>query len=264
VNEKPGEIHHGSVAELLRTAASRLTPRGSPDRIVEGVLSSGVDRFFVADSPVRRVYVGAGPRGILRFVQRGGSPEDFARSYRRRFKRLLVEATDAETRDLAGKMAAVLAGERAEVSLDLSETTPFQRRVLEVVRGIPHGEVRPYLWVAREAGNPGASRAVGNVMANNPVPLLVPCHRVVRNDGLTGNYAFGAGEKVRLLELEGVAPDEIAHAPYVATPTTRIVCHATCRNARRIRPDNRRPFRSVREAVAAGYRPCRVCRPVMT
>ncbi len=263
MNEKPGETHHGSVAELLRTAASRLTPRGSPDRLVEGVLSSAVDRFFVADSPIGGVYVGVGPSGV-RFVRRGGSPEDFVRSYRRRFKRLLVEATDAETRDLARKVAAAFAGERAEVPLDLSETTSFQRRVLEVVRGIPRGEVRPYLWVAREAGNPGASRAVGTVMANNPVPLLVPCHRVVRNDGRTGNYAFGAGEKVRLLELEGVAPDEISQAPYVATPNTMIVCHATCRNARRIRPDNRKPFRSVREAVAAGYRPCRVCRPVVT
>jgi methylated-DNA-[protein]-cysteine S-methyltransferase len=99
-------------------------------------------------------------------------------------------------------------------------------------------------------------------MANNPVPLIVPCHRVVRNDGRTGSYAFGAGEKVRLLKLEGVSPREIADAPYVATPTTGVVCHATCRNARRIRPENRRPFRSIREATNAGYRPCRVCRPV--
>jgi len=156
-----------------------------------------------------------------------------------------------------------LAGERVEVPLDLSGTTPFQRRVMEVVGGIPRGEVRPYAWVAREAGARGASRAVGNVMAGNPVPLLVPCHRVVRNDGKTGSYAFGAGEKVRLLEGEGVSPRELARAPYVATPTTGIVCHATCRNARRIRPENRRPFRGVDAAISAGYRPCKVCRPVV-
>jgi methylated-DNA-[protein]-cysteine S-methyltransferase len=99
-------------------------------------------------------------------------------------------------------------------------------------------------------------------MANNPVPLLVPCHRVVRNDGRTGSYAFGAGEKVRLLKLEGVSPGEIAGTPYVATPTTGIVCHATCRHARNIRPEYRRPFRSIGEATDAGYRPCEVCRPV--
>jgi methylated-DNA-[protein]-cysteine S-methyltransferase len=99
-------------------------------------------------------------------------------------------------------------------------------------------------------------------MANNPIPLIVPCHRVVRNDGHTGSYAFGAGEKVRLLRLEGVSPEEIAGAPYVGTPTTGIVCHATCRNARRITPENRCSFRSVGSAVEAGYRPCKVCRPV--
>jgi O-6-methylguanine DNA methyltransferase len=117
-------------------------------------------------------------------------------------------------------VAAALAGERVEVPLDLTHVTPFQRRVLETVRGIPRGEVRPYVWVAREAGSPGASRAVGNVMANNPIPLIVPCHRVVRNDGHTGSYAFGAGEKVRLLELEGVSPGEISGSPYVATPAS--------------------------------------------
>ena len=118
------------------------------------------------------------------------------------------------------------------------------------------------LPTAREAPGDPASRAVGNIMANNPIPLLVPCHRVVRNDGHTGSYAFGAEEKVRLLKLEGVSTGEIAVSPYVATPTTGIVCHATCRNARRIQPENRLPFRSVREATEAGYRPCKVCRPV--
>ena len=100
-------------------------------------------------------------------------------------------------------------------------------------------------------------------MASNPVPLLIPCHRVVKNDGSTGNYAFGAEEKIRLLEGEGVPTAEISIHPYVATPTTNIVCHATCRNARRIKPENRRHFRSAKEAVGAGYRPCKVCRPVV-
>ncbi len=104
---------------------------------------------------------------------------------------------------LAERTAAALAGEKIEVPVDLSETTPFQRRVLEVVAGIPRGEVRPYAWVAREAGSPKASRAVGSVMANNPVPLLVPCHRVVRNDGRTGQYAFGAGKKSGCSKVRG-------------------------------------------------------------
>ncbi len=245
---------------LLRETASRIAPGGDPAVLVDGVLAGATDSFFGVDSPLGTVYVAAGPEGV-RYLAPAASEEEFASRYRERFGRFVVPADRVE--GLGEKVAAALAGERTEVPLDLSRATPFQRRVLETVRGIPRGEVRPYVWVAREAGSPGASRAVGNIMANNPIPLLVPCHRVVRNDGHTGSYAFGAGEKVRLLELEGVSPQEIAGSPYVATPTTGIVCHATCRNARRIRPENRRPFRSLRAATSAGYRPCKVCRPVV-
>ena len=68
---------------------------------------------------------------------------------------------------------------------------------------VPLGEVRPYAWFPREAGSPKACRAMGSVMANNPVPLLVPCHRVVRNDGRTGQYAFGAGKKSGCSKVRG-------------------------------------------------------------
>ncbi len=248
------------VAELLQVA-ERIAPPPDLASLVERALGGATDSFFDADSPIGPVYVAVGAAGV-RYVAPAASAEEFARGYRRRFGRLLVEAAEDKAEDLKLRVSAALAGERIEVPVDLSETTPFQRRVLETVRGIPGGEVRPYVWVAREAGAPGASRAVGNVMANNPVPLLVPCHRVIRNDGRTGSYAFGAGQKIRLLEREGVSPRELAKAPYLATPTTGIVCHATCRDARRIRPENRRHFRSVGEATAAGYRPCKVCRPV--
>ena len=254
------ETGDGRVSGLLGEAASLLTPRADPNRLVDRIVARGTDRMFSCESPLGEIYVGVSDKGV-RLVGRTGSPEQFARRYRERFGRLLSWGTDAKTRELAERMAAALSGEKIEVPVDLSETTPFQRRVLEVVAGIPRGEVRPYAWVAREAGSPKASRAVGTAMANNPVPLLVPCHRVVRNDGTTGRYAFGAKEKVGLLEAEGVPVGELAGFPYLATPTTGIVCHATCRNARRIRPENRRPFRSVKDATAAGYRPCKVCRP---
>ena len=251
------------VADLLKEAAGRAPARGDPEAFVERALARGTDRFFACGSPLGEVYVGVGEGGV-RMVGRAASPGEFARRYKARFGRLLSEGADARTRRLAERVARALAGERVEVPVDLSGTTHFQRRVLEVVAGIPRGEVRPYGWVAREAGSPKASRAVGTVMANNPLPLVVPCHRVVRNDGTTGNYAFGAPEKVGLLRGEGVPGEEIAGTPYLATPTTGIVCHATCRNARRIRSENRRRFRSVGEALEAGYRPCKVCRPTVT
>lgn len=248
---------------MLGDAAGRLgVARGDSDEAVERVLSRGTDRLFSCDSPLGEVYVGVSEGGV-RLLSRAASPEEFVRRYRERFGRLLSWGTNEKTRRLAERMASALAGEKVEVPADLSGTTPFQRRVLEVVKGIPRGEVRPYAWVAREAGSPKASRAVGTVMANNPVPLVIPCHRVVRNDGTTGNYAFGAKEKVELLEGEGVPVEELAGTPYLATPTTGIFCHATCRNARRIRPENRRRFRSSEAATDAGFRPCKVCRPVV-
>jgi len=258
--ERPDEER---AVELLRDVATRLeASRGDPSESVERVLARGTDRLFSCDSPLGEVYVGVSERGV-RLVGRAASPEGFARRYRERFGRLLSWGMDETTRRLAERVAAALAGEKVEVPADLSGTTPFQRRVLEIVKGIPRGEVRPYAWVAREAGSPKASRAVGTVMANNPFPLVVPCHRIVRNNGTTGQYAFGAEEKVELLEGEGVPVGELAGSPYLATPTTGIFCHATCRNARRIRPEDRRRFRSTEAAVKAGYRPCEVCRPVV-
>ena len=261
MNEPFAERDAERMRALLRETGERIAPGSDPGVLVDGVLAGATDSFFAVDSPIGRVYVAAGPDGV-RFLAPASSPEEFVRRYRERFGRLVSPAAEDRVESLERKVAAALAGARAEVPLDLAGTTPFRRRVLEVVKDIPRGEVRPYVWVAREAGSPGASRAVGNVMATNPVPLLVPCHRVVRNDGRTGSYAFGVDEKVRLLKLEGVSPEEIEDSPYVATPTTGVVCHATCRNARRIRPQNRRTFRSVKEATEAGFRPCKVCRPV--
>jgi methylated-DNA-[protein]-cysteine S-methyltransferase len=251
------------VARLLAESALRLTPRGDPEGFVERVLTRATDRLFTCHSPLLgELYVGVSQSGV-RLIGEAASPEEFVRRYRERFDRLLSWGTDESTRRIVRRVAAALAGEKGEVPADLAGTTPFQRKVLEVVKGIPRGEVRPYAWVAREAGSPKASRAVGTAVANNPVPLLIPCHRVVRNDGTTGNYAFGASEKVELLEGEGVSVGELAGSPYLATPTTGIFCHATCRNARRIRPENRRRFRSARAAARAGFRPCKVCRPVV-
>jgi methylated-DNA-[protein]-cysteine S-methyltransferase len=76
--------------------------------------------------------------------------------------------------------------------------------VLETVRSIPHGEVRSYGWVARQIGKPKAARAVGQALAANPMPLVVPCHRVIGSDGSLTGFTGGLKMKKRLLELEGV------------------------------------------------------------
>lgn len=80
--------------------------------------------------------------------------------------------------------------------------TPFTKSVYRVVSGIPLGEVRTYAWVAKNAGYPGASRAVGQALKRNPWPLIIPCHRVVPSSGGIGGYAWGVRSKAMLLELE--------------------------------------------------------------
>jgi len=78
----------------------------------------------------------------------------------------------------------------------------FAKRVYRVVSRIPLGQVRSYKWVAKRAGSPGAYRAVGEVLKRNPYPLIIACHRVIRDNGQTGGYVFGAKQKKFLLSLE--------------------------------------------------------------
>ena len=105
---------------------------------------------------------------------------------------------------------------------------------------IPRGEVRPYGWIAAEIGRPKAVRAVGTALGHNPVPLIVPCHRVVRSDGMIGQYSLGGPENKRtILAEEGANPDELealarAGVRYFGSDTTRIYCLPTCRDARRV------------------------------
>lgn len=85
---------------------------------------------------------------------------------------------------------------------DLDGLPPFTRAVLKITARIPYGEIRSYRWIANKLGKPRASRAVGNALARNPIPIIIPCHRVVRSDGSLGGYALGLDWKKRLLELE--------------------------------------------------------------
>jgi O-6-methylguanine DNA methyltransferase len=161
-----------------------------------------------------------------------------------------------------------LAGDRrAPLALDLRHRTEFERSVWMKALEIPRGEVRPYGWIAAEIGRPKAVRAVGTALAHNPVPLVVPCHRVVRSDGLIGQYSLGGPENKRaILTAEGLDPvelEELARAGirYFGSDTTRIYCLPTCRHARRVTDRHRVTFRSRSESESKGYRPCKVCRP---
>lgn len=140
--------------------------------------------------------------------------------------RVALEASSIETAAAgSGQPAAMLdkarreldeyfAGTRTafDVPLDWSyhhgesaDSAPFRQRVQHALTDINYGEVVTYSQVAEAVGNPGAVRAVGSACATNPLPIIVPCHRVVRSDGKLGNYAGGTDMKRRLLALEGYA-----------------------------------------------------------
>ncbi len=114
------------------------------------------------------------------------------------------QQADRRLTKVAGHFERYLAGHVREIGLkeDLRGLTVFQRRVLQVVSRIPYGETRSYQWVAWQLGQPAASRAVGAACGANPVPLLIPCHRVIAKDGTLGGFSAGLPHKQKLLELE--------------------------------------------------------------
>lgn len=226
--------------ETLRAMFAVPAPPALAGRLQAALRESGPALEAVAG----RFHFEANERGIARLAY--GRGRDVAAGRGRRH----VEQARAE-------LAEYLAGRRTffTVPVDLGGVAEFQGRVLAEARRIPFGEVESYAALARRIGHPRAARAVGNALGANPVPVLVPCHRVIRGDGTWGHYAFGAALKTRLLELERTTP------VLVGCTSTRIVCRRGCPAEQRIGEDRRVVFASVADAAGVGYRPCRVCRP---
>lgn len=141
--------------------------------------------FGIYPSPIGEVAVIFGPDG----VKQVRLPVDLGPD--------LVEALPPPGWDTLIRRALEL-GRPGELPLDLM-VSPFRRRVLEAAAEIPRGEVRSYGWLARRLGRERAARAVGSAMAANPVPLIIPCHRVIRSDGHLGQYSLGGPENKRIL-----------------------------------------------------------------
>lgn len=246
--------------DLASISKSLIVPpsRSCSEEVFDAVRES----FGSFEHEGRRIWVVHSKRGIRAITTGEWSADDF----RRRFPELELQQEPVPDR-LRETIARVLRGEDpGEVELDLSELTEFERAVLATIRRIPRGEVRPYRWVAEQVGRPLAVRAVGNVMARNPIPLILPCHRVVPNGGGVGNYGWGPAMKRKILAAEGVPLEELDQLArkgfrFVGSRTTGIYCYPTCRDARRIRPANRVLFHDKDEAAGKNFRPCRRCGP---
>jgi O-6-methylguanine DNA methyltransferase len=223
------------------------------------------DAFVTVAGPAGPLLVAYNGRGISATAP-AGDEAGFVARFLARHRRPLRPAGAPPARLLAQLGRYLDPGARgAPPRFDLRGVSDFERAVLHKTAEIPHGEVRPYAWVAGEIGRPAAVRAVGGALNRNPVPVLIPCHRVVGSDGRLTGYAWGVPYKRTLLAAEGADPAELERlgqrGRYLGSDTTRVYCYPTCHNARRIGPAHRVAFRDAGAAAAAGYRPCRRCRP---
>ena len=161
--------------------------------------------FDSLTTPIGRVFVAVSDRGVCD-VTLGGERED---RYRRHLAaRAMVARRDREAVEPAlSELEEYFAGTRTRftVPVDLRAVTPFTARVLRTTTRISFGRVRSYGEIARRIDAPGASRAVGGALGRNPVPIIVPCHRVVAHDGGLGGFTGGLAVKRALLRLEGHA-----------------------------------------------------------
>ena len=184
-------------------------PAAFADRVLTAI--GLADRYVVRQSPVGRVAVAHNPAGIsaCRVLDEPGGTAAFEEWFAARFGRPVV-ADQTPPRRLTAAIDTLLSGRQPQrpPTFDLRSVSAFARDVLLTTATIPRGEVRPYGWVSARIGKREAVRAVGSALGRNPVPLLIPCHRVVRSDGKVGDYTFGAAMKRALLQSEGVDPDD--------------------------------------------------------
>lgn len=189
---------------LEESLAALRRPSRRPGRAA--LLELGLaDGFTVVPSPAGDVAVAFNPAGVSAVDLADGDVDGRLGS---RLGRPVFAARPPAGWDvLIGR--AIERGTPGDLPVDLRPVTPFRRLVLALTAAIPRGEVRSYGQLAAGVGRPGATRAVGSAMATNPVPLIIPCHRVVRADGTLGRYSLGEpGLKARLLVGEGVAVQE--------------------------------------------------------
>lgn len=187
--------------ELMTDARERLVARARR----EGLETVG---YAVVDSPLGPLWVAVGPKGVLA-IHYGAEPStlELGRIVRAYGPGVLPDPKRADA--VARELDQYFAGKRRrfDVAVDLSPLTTFQRRILAATAAVEFGDVSTYAKVAARAGSAKGSRAAGQALGANPIPIVVPCHRILASDGSLGGYAGGLDAKRRLLSLErGEAP----------------------------------------------------------
>jgi methylated-DNA-[protein]-cysteine S-methyltransferase len=156
-------------------------------------------RYDLVDSPVGELFVAATDRGLCRIAYFPDRAEDeVARTFGRRLLRMPLDEVRRE-------LDEYFEGKRYDFDLPLDlRVAPFHTDVLRELARVPYGQTTTYGALAAQSGHPKAARAVGTVMNRNPIPIVLPCHRVVGASGALVGYAGGLERKIQLLQLEGL------------------------------------------------------------
>jgi AraC family transcriptional regulator of adaptative response/methylated-DNA-[protein]-cysteine methyltransferase len=193
------EAGYGSSSRLYERASSQLgmTPAAAP---VGG--RAAQIRYTLLASPLGRLLLAATPRGICA-VYLGDADAGLEARLRREYPEAEVRRDDAGFNPWSDELLRHIDGRQPHLDLPLDvRATAFQWRVWQALRAIPYGSTRSYAEIARAIGQPAAARAVARACATNPVAVLIPCHRVVREDGGLGGYFWGVERKQALLDRE--------------------------------------------------------------
>ena len=250
----------------LEEQLSTLTESAPPAVEAQVLLETGLaDGYVSHHGPAGPMFVAFNPRGISSLTL-GNDPAAFEEQFATQFERPAFPVTALPARLERALDKTLTTGRLGRLPIDWDGMSEFQQAVLRKTAEILPGEVRPYSWIAKEIGKPKAVRAVGTALARNPVPIVVPCHRVIRNDGHLGNYYYGTEVKRSVLAAEGMDVETLEDladrgVKLTGSDTTKIFCHPTCRDARRTTDRHQVEFASEADARRAGYRPCLHCRP---
>jgi len=162
-----------------------------------------VINYLTKPTRIGDVWLAATPKGVFR-MNLGGVDADALRSFFAARKDVVLEEGGPALERAAREVAHYLDGKQRKFSvpLDLTGWSPFAKRVWRVTARIPFGQVRSYAWVADRVGGPNFARAVGGALGMNPVPIIIPCHRVVGANGMLGGFTGGLHIKRWLLEHE--------------------------------------------------------------
>jgi methylated-DNA-[protein]-cysteine S-methyltransferase len=196
-----GKMLRGEVPaspDEARAAAERFAARAADEGLFDVA-------YALVDSPLGRLLVAQTKRGLVELAYGGEEPDSMLAELSEKLSPRVLEAP-GKLDDVRRQLDEYFGGRRTDfdVPIDWSLSRGFTQRVLQATAKVPFGQLASYRDVASKAGNERAVRAAGNALGSNHIPIVVPCHRIIRTGGALGGYTGGLERKEYLLQLEGV------------------------------------------------------------